>query len=214
MLEIRIIAEAEKYVQELFAHDYSGHDVWHTMRVTRNAAQIAAAEKADLFIVQLAALLHDVDDIKLSPETHKNLDRAVTFMQKHRLPEDTIRQVCTIIREISFGGNPRTPATLEGQCVQDADRLDATGAIGIGRAFAYGGSHNRVMHDPDILPREEITPEEYRNHQSTTINHFYEKLFKLKNLMNTETARRLAEGREIFMRTFLEKFMKEWEGEG
>ena len=120
--------------------------------------------------------------------------------------------ICGIIREISFGANNFAPSTLEGQCVQDADRLDAIGAIGIARAFAYGGNHNRHIYHPDIKPNLNMTKEEYVKSESTTINHFYEKLFNLTALMNTKTAIQIAEAREVYMKEFVAEFMDEWDG--
>lgn len=183
------------------------------MRVLNNAKLIAKNENADLFTVQLSALLHDVDDIKLSPKTHKNKDNAVGFMKRHSLSDETINRVCKIIDEISFSGKSTVPTSIEGKCVQDADRLDAIGAIGIARAFAYGGSRNREMYNPNISPKLEMTKEEYRNSNSTTVNHFYEKLFKLKNLMNTKTAMEIAKRRHLFMEEFIDQFKNEWNGE-
>jgi len=177
------------------------------------ATRIAKEENADLEIVQLAALLHDVDDIKLSPEAHANKDNARSFLEANHVNEITIHTICQIISEISFAGNNLVvPKTVEGKCVQDADRLDAIGAIGIARAFAYGGNHNRLMHNPDIKPNMNMSRDEYHNHISTTINHFYEKLFLLKNLMNTHTSKKMAEAREIYMRNYISEFMDEWEG--
>lgn len=177
------------------------------------AARIAEQESANLMVVQLAALLHDVDDIKLSPETYANKDRAVGFLKKHDIPKSTIKTICSIIGEVSFKGTDSTvPETIEGKCVQDADRLDAMGAIGIARAFAYGGSHNRVMHDPEIKPTVNMNADEYQSHVSTTINHFYEKLFQLKDLMNTDTAKKIAEQRENYMKNYISEFLDEWDG--
>lgn len=176
------------------------------------AVKIAEQERADLAVVRLAALLHDVDDIKLSPETYVNKDRAAGFLREHGVSEAMIKTICEIIGEVSFRGTDSTiPATIEGRCVQDADRLDALGAIGIGRVFAYGGSHHRVMHDPGVKPAVGVDGEKYQSHHSTTVNHFYEKLFLLKELMSTETAKRIAERREAYMKGYLEEFLKEWD---
>ena len=207
------IDAALAYVQGLFETEYSGHDYFHTLRVFNMATRLAKAEGADVEIAQLAALLHDVDDRKLSPETHKTQDRARAFLRELGVEEPAIERICCIIREISFGDNGTTaPSTPEGRCVQDADRLDALGAIGIARAFAYGGHHRHHMHHPDIAPQDNMTCEEYRQSQSTTVNHFYEKLFKLTALMNTETAIRIASEREALMRAYLDAFLGEWEG--
>ena len=213
MLEHEIISRAKEYVRELFAKEFSGHDYWHTMRVLKMAERLAAEEQADIFVVQLAALLHDVDDIKLSPNTHEKKENAVHFMHQVSLEDKMINRVCIIIDEISFAGQSIFPSTIEGKCVQDADRLDALGAIGIARAFAFGGNHHRVMHDPGIFPNFNMSKEEYRKSNSTTINHFYEKLFQLKELMNTNSGKRLAAEREAFMKDFLKEFMCEWQGE-
>ena len=208
-----LISATIEYVKEVFATDFSGHDFFHTMRVYQMATKIAMEEKADLQIVQLAALLHDVDDRKLSPETCENKDRAVAYMRSQGLSEDTIVRVKDIIGEVLFAGTDSVvPKTLEGMCVQDADRLDALGAMGIARAFAYGGNHNRVMYDPEIPPALNMGKEEYQNHVSTTVNHFYEKLFLLKDMMNTESAKRIAGHREQYMREYIDEFLAEWNG--
>ena len=208
-----LISATIKYVKEVFATDFSGHDFFHTMRVYQTATKIAMEEKADLQIVQLAALLHDVDDRKLSPETCENKDRAVAYMRSKGLSEGMIVRVKGIIGEVSFAGTDSVvPKTLEGKCVQDADRLDALGAMGIARAFAYGGNHNRVMYDPEIPPALNMGKEEYQNHVSTTVNHFYEKLFLLKDMMNTESAKRIAGHREQYMREYIDEFLAEWNG--
>lgn len=208
-----LISATIEYVKDVFATDFSGHDFFHTMRVYQMATKIAMEEKADLQIVQLAALLHDVDDRKLSPETCENKDRAVAYMRSKGLSEDTITRVKDIIGEVSFVGTDSVvPKTLEGKCVQDADRLDALGAMGIARAFAYGGNHNRVMYDPEIPPALNMGKEEYQNHVSTTVNHFYEKLFLLKDMMNTGCAKRIAGHREQYMREYIDEFLAEWNG--
>lgn len=209
----KIIENAIEYVKGIFETDYSGHDFFHTFRVYKMATHIAIKEKANLEIVQLAALLHDVDDIKLSPATHKNKDRARHFLMANNVSEVMIDTICQIIDEISYKGSDSVvPQTLEGKCVQDSDRLDAIGAIGIARAFAYGGNHNRVMHNPNISPQMDMNAEEYNNHISTTINHFYEKLFKLKDMMSTDSAKEVAQAREMYMKNYISEFMDEWEG--
>lgn len=212
-MQKEIINRALEYVKKIFENDYSGHDYFHAFRVFRMATHIATKENANLEIVQLAALLHDVDDIKLSPETHAEKTNARSFLAANNIDEIVICEICQIIEEISYVGNDSViPKTLEGKCVQDADRLDAIGAIGIARAFAYGGNHNRLMYHPDIKPNMDMGKEEYNNHVSTTINHFYEKLFRLTELMNTCTAKDIAKGREIYMKDYISEFMDEWDG--
>ena len=207
-----LIKQAQIYVRDKFEYEFSGHDYFHTLRVFKMATRIAQNEGAELEVVQLSALLHDVDDRKISPETYQTQSNARNFLSSNGVDDETIDNICKIIREISFGSNDAVPTSLEGQCVQDADRLDAIGAIGIARAFAYGGNHNRHMYHPDIKPNLNMTKEEYRNSESTTINHFYEKLFKLSALMNTKTAIEIAKEREAYMQEFVSKFMVEWEG--
>jgi uncharacterized protein len=210
-----MIENAITYVKQIFAADSSGHDYHHTIRVYRLAVEIAKQENADMQIVQLAALLHDVDDVKLSPETHETKKNAVGFMKNNGVDEKVIASVCKIIDEVSFAGTDSVvPSTLEGKCVQDADRLDAIGAIGIARTFAYGGSKGRRIHDPDIKPMTNMNKADYnQNHNSTSINHFYEKLLLLKDMMNTETAKKMAMHRQAVMKEYLVEFMAEWEGE-
>ena len=211
-MAIKCIERALIYVREMFENEYGGHDYFHTLRVFKMATRIAEGEGADVEIAQLAALLHDVDDRKLLPETYQNQTHARNFLCSNGVDANTVERICQIIREISFGANSTVPTTIEGKCVQDADRLDAIGAIGIARAFAYGGSHNRHMHHPDIEPNVNMTKEEYVKSESTTINHFYEKLFKLAPLMNTQTAIEIAQARDEYMQRFVSEFMDEWEG--
>ena len=211
-MNAELIERAKAYVRERFENEFSGHDYFHTFRVFNMATQIAKNEGANLEIVQLASLLHDVDDRKISPDTYENQANAREFLICNYVDDETIEMICQILREISFSSNNETPTTLEGKCVQDADRLDAIGAIGIARAFAYGGNHNRHMYHPDIKPNLNMTKDEYKKSESTTINHFYEKLFKLTALMNTETALQIAKEREAYMNDFVSKFMDEWNG--
>ena len=210
-----MVDTALEYIKEIFSGDSSGHDYYHTVRVYKIATEIAKQEYADVNLVQLAALLHDVDDKKLSPETHITKKNAVDFMTANGVDADMIDIVCKIIDEVSFAGTDSVvPSTIEGKCVQDADRLDAIGAIGIARTFAYGGSRGRMIYDPDIKPRIGMSKEEYqKNMNSTSINHFYEKLLLLKDMMNTTAGKKLAEHRQAVMQEFLNEFMEEWEGE-
>ena len=208
------IAEAKKYIKTFFESDFSGHDYYHSIRVYRTAIQLAREEGANLNIVALAALLHDVDDIKLSPDTHGVKQNAVNFLKSMNIPESDIVNICQIIDEISFKGSESTaPSSLEGKCVQDADRLDAIGAIGIARMFAYGGSRSRPIYDPEIKPRLGMNAKEYHGHIAPSFNHFYEKLFLLKDMMNTESGKHLAASRDKFMHEFVDHFLDEW-GEG
>lgn len=196
-----MIERAMDYARKVFAGDASGHDFDHTLRVFRLATTIAKEENANLEIVQLAALLHDVDDRKLSPQTYDNKDNAVTFLRKNGVEQEKIKRIIQIISQISFSAGNGAPSTLEGMCVQDADRLDAIGAIGIGRAFAFGGSRGRQIHDPEGKDK------------TTTIQHFYDKLLLLKDRMNTESGKKLARQRHQFMEDFLHRFYAEWNGD-
>lgn len=208
-----LIENALLFVEDFFAKDYSGHDYFHTLRVFNMATRIATQEQANLKIVQLAALLHDVDDRKLSPETCADKANARRFLAENHVDAPMTEQICRIIGEISYASTDSVvPESLEGKCVQDADRLDAIGAIGIARAFAYGGSHNRFMHHPGIKPNMHMGKEEYHNSNSTTVNHFYEKLFQLTDMMNTPTAKEIAKGRDRYMKDYIARFMAEWDG--
>ncbi len=204
-----------EFIKAVFSGDSSGHDFYHTVRVYKLATQIAEHEKADVKTVQLAALLHDVDDIKLSPDTYSEKKNAVSFMTAGNVDRKTVEAVCKIIDSVSFVGTDSViPETVEGKCVQDADRLDAMGAIGIARTFAYGGSKGRAIYDPEIKPKTGMNKEEYRkNENSTSINHFYEKLLLLESMMNTSEGRRLAKRRMAVMQEFLDEFIAEWNGE-
>jgi uncharacterized protein len=210
-----IIQKTAEYVKQEFSGDSSGHDWWHIHRVWRNALAICKHEHADEFIVQLAALLHDLDDWKFNESGDDgNPLRARAWLESCNVDSVTADRVCEIIMHISFkgAGAENKMNSLEGFIVQDADRLDAIGAIGIGRAFAYGGYKNRMMYDPDSPPHMHASFEEYKHSKSATINHFHEKLLLLKDMMNTSTAKRIAGQRHEVMVNFLDQFMKEWEG--
>ena len=191
----------------------SGHDWWHIYRVWQTSLYIADREHVDSDIVQLAALLHDIGDWKFHAGDESVGPRlAREWLQSLAVDENVITQVCTIIANLSFKGADVKPAPLsaEGQVVQDADRLDAIGAIGIARAFAYGGAKGREMHDPQAAPVLHTSFEQYKASKGTTINHFHEKLLLLKDRLNTATAKALAEHRHAFMLEFLAEFDQEW----
>ncbi|VVB73773.1 HD domain protein [uncultured archaeon] len=210
-----IIKKTMEHVRKKMEDDRSGHDWWHVYRVWRAAVHIGKKEKADLFVVQLGALLHDIADWKL----HGN-DMAVgprvarEWLELLDLDGETVSHVCDIIANTSFkgAGVKNRIRTKEGMVVQDADRLDAIGAIGIARAFVYGGMKGRIMHDPGVKPQPNQTFAAYKRDKGTTINHFYEKLLLVKDRMNTKTAKEMAHGRHAFMERYLERFYNEWEG--
>ncbi|HMQ49282.1 MAG TPA: HD domain-containing protein [Saprospiraceae bacterium] len=204
------------YVQQELAQAEGGHDWWHIYRVWKMAKHIAQHEEVDLFVVELGALLHDIADAKFhGGDESIGPRKARAFLESLTVPENTIQQVENIILHISFkGGNEASPFySPELAVVQDADRLDAIGAIGIARAFNYGGFKNRALYDPAIPPKLDMTKEEYKASQAPTINHFYEKLLLLKDRMNTKTGKAIAEKRHQFMEVFLEEFYREWEAE-
>jgi uncharacterized protein len=208
-----VLAEATAFVREELARDSGGHDWWHIARVTALARRIADEEGADAFICELAALLHDVADEKIAGDEVAGQAKVRGWLEEHGVEVETIERVMEIIGTMSFGGGNR-PAmrTLEGRVVQDADRLDALGAIGIARTFAFGGSRGRALYEPDESAREYRSQAEYHASTSSTINHFYEKLLLLKDRMNTNYARRLAAARHRYMQAFLDEFAAEWEG--
>lgn len=215
MNEETVIAKTAEYVKDELKGDCSGHDWWHTFRVWKIALYINQEENADTLIVQLAALLHDIADYKVnSGDETLGPKVARTWLERMQIGEDIISQVCNIIFDMSFRGAKVVSKTdtIEGMIVQDADRLDAIGAIGIARAFAFGGYKGHDIYDSDIKPVLHTSFEEYKDKNSSTINHFYEKLLLLKDLMNTKTAKRVAEKRHQFMLLFLDEFLKEWEG--
>ena len=217
MDQAEILRRTEEFVRDALAGDASGHDWWHIDRVRVLAKRLGREEGADLFVVELAALLHDIADWKFHDgDTEAGPRAAAAWLTECEVEEqEVIDHVCNIVGTLSFKGAsvPTPMATLEGQVVQDADRLDAIGAIGIARTFAYGGAKGRPIHDPDELPRDNADFETYLKSHSSALNHFHEKLFLLKDRMNTGAARRLAAGRHSYMRTFLERFLNEWEGE-
>ena len=209
-----IIEKTKAYVREKLEGEGTGHDWWHIVRVHDCARYIGEIEKADLFIVELAALLHDIADWKFNEDNmHKGEELSREWLQSLAVEEHIINKVTTIIGTMSYKGGTTdaTQHTIEGMVVQDADRLDAIGAIGVARAFAYGGFKSRQLYNPEVKPQEFKDFEDYKKSEGTTVNHFYEKLLLLKDLMNTETAKKVAAERHGFMEQFLEQFYREWE---
>jgi uncharacterized protein len=210
----QIIQQTELFVRNELGEDPTGHDWFHVDRVRRNALHISKEEKTgDPFIIEMAALLHDIPDEKINESAEAGTVKLNSFFQTVGLPVETENHINQIIESISYKGGRKTGlVTVEAKIVQDADRLDAIGAIGIARAFAYGGKKGQLIYDPSINVREEMSVEEYRKGKSTSIHHFYEKLLKLKDLLNTESARKMAESRQQMMLGFLEQFYLEWDG--
>ena len=216
MDKVTAIKRTAEYVKKTLEGDSSGHDWWHVYRVWKMAKHIASQENgADPFVVELGALLHDIGDYKLHNGDY-NLGPRVAreWLESLRVKEQVIAEVCDIIQHISFKGAKvrETMSSLEGKIVQDADRLDALGAIGIARTFAYGGSKHREIYNPNKRPTLHTSFEAYKTDDGHTINHFYEKLLLLKDRMNTRTGRKMATSRHKYMEQFLARFYKEWEG--
>jgi uncharacterized protein len=208
-----IIEQTAEYVQKSLEGEGTGHDWWHIYRVWRNAVYIGEREGADLFVVQLGALLHDIADWKFhGGDETVGPKRAREWLEALHVKQDVVDCICEIIYNISFkgAGVKSRMRTKEGMVVQDADRLDAIGAIGIARVFSYGGHEGREIYNPNIKPQIHKTFEQYKNSKSSSINHFYEKLLLLKDLMNTKTASEIAEDRHNFMLRYLDEFFKEW----
>lgn len=204
----------EQYAKRVLDSDTSGHDWSHIARVVNTTKTIAKVEGADLFICEAAALLHDVIDDKIVQDPVDALQELKKFLTSIEVVPDEIEAIESIITRMSFKNHQENKElSLEGRVVQDADRLDAIGAIGIARVMCYSGSTGRPIHHPDMKPREQMTAEEYRNGESTAIMHFYEKLLKLKDLMNTDYGKKLAKGRHEFLEMYLEQFYAECEGE-
>jgi uncharacterized protein len=215
MLSSTFVTEISKWVEERQKHECTGHDWRHTLRIWKTALWIHEKEGGNRLIIECAALLHDVFDWKFNTNDESSgLDQIQLKLEEARIDQPTIHSVIEIIRHISFkgAGTKKSSLSIEGQIVQDADRLDALGAIGIARAFAYGGFKNRMIYDPDRLPVIHNSFEDYKTRQSHTINHFYEKLLLLKDRMNTVTGRQIAEKRHQFMEYYLQTFLDEWNG--
>jgi uncharacterized protein len=213
MSKQKIIKKTEKFVKDELYGEGTGHDWWHTYRVWKMSKNIAKKEGGDLFIIELAALLHDIADWKFNKGNIKASSKKTRNLLKDlKVDDKDIKHICHIIDNVSFKGKgvKNKIKTKEGMVVQDADRLDAIGAIGIARTFAYGGFRRREIYNPDIKPELHKSFKEYKNSKTTSINHFYEKLLLLKDRLNTKTAQKIAQKRHKFLENYLKQFMKEW----
>lgn len=202
------------FVKQKLSHDFSGHDMAHIERVVKLANKILNHQpQANAFIVLMSAYLHDVIDEKVIADVNNAINELQDYLRTLNLTTEEIRAIFDIIENMSYRKNLSQQAilSLEGQIVQDADRLDAIGAIGIGRTFYYGGNKHNIMHDPNILPRTKLNEDNYKQ-PNTVINHFYEKLFLLKDMMNTQTAKQIAEQRHEILVKFVKQFEQEWLG--
>ena len=206
-----MIHKVEEYVESIFNNDSTGHDWFHIQRVRRLALHIGKEEKANLLMVEIIALLHDVLDDKISANKDKAREEIAALLSELPLTKLHIDEILYTIENIGFkGGNGVVLESLEGRIVQDADRLDALGAIGAARTFMYSGAKGQAMYDPQIEARTSMTYEQYRGEKSTAINHFHEKLFLLKDTLQTEEAKKIALERHEFIEKFVDQFMKEW----
>ena len=192
-----ILIKAQEYIKEIFLKEGTGHDYYHIERVVINARKILQTEHADSFLVELAAWLHDLGDHKLYDGVDKSEELIGTFLKSLAVEQSIIDRIIEIVSQVSFSKGNRS-SSIEAEIVQDADRLDAIGAIGIARCFAYGGSKNRILYSPDEKVKE-----------NSSIQHFYDKLFKLKDLMNTESAKLIAAKRHSFMKEYIAEFYRE-----
>ena len=211
-----LIDIAHRYVKESLSEAEGGHDWWHVYRVWKMAARIADSEPVDRKVVELAALLHDIADPKFHDGDESiGPNTAYSFLSEQAVSPEIIDHVVQIIRYMSFKNRSEVPSfnSLEMQVVQDADKLDAIGAIGIARVFSFGGFKGNPIHDPNMKPRLNMTKSEYKKSNGSSINHFYEKLLLLKDLMHTNTGREIAQSRHDFMQLYLDQFFREFEGE-
>lgn len=208
------IAMAEEFVKAELGKDSSGHDWHHIDRVRKNARLIWSKEQqGEWFIIEMAALLHDIPDDKLNESEEAGWAKLDSFLQSIQIESETLSKIKNCIETVSYkGGRMIELDSIEAEIVQDADRLDALGAIGIARTFAFGGKKGHPIYEPGLNVRGQMSLEEYRDGDSSSVNHFYEKLLKLKDKLNTEQAKQIAEERHRFMETFLEQFYSEWNG--
>jgi uncharacterized protein len=210
-----ILKKTEDYTKKALSNEGTGHDWWHIERVRNNARLINSTEKADGFVIELAVLLHDVGDRKVIKQEEDDYSIAENFLKKQKVSAEVIEHVMFIIQNMSFSkslNSKKENVSKEFYIVQDADRLDAIGAIGVARAFVYGGSKGRPMYDPTKKAQKINTTKSYRKLNSSTFHHFEEKLLLLKDLMNTKAAKKIADKRNSFMEKYLEQFLDEWNG--
>jgi uncharacterized protein len=214
------IGKIERKTKNYFSNESTGHDWWHSHRVRQMGLKIGRCEEADLFVVEMAALLHDVGDYKFHNGDEEIGSKVIkSWLIEAGFVDNEIKDILEVITYTSFmkslkqgKENSKYSPSIEAKVVSDSDRLDAIGAIGIARAFAFGGAFNRKLHNPNISPRNNMNYENYKTNKSTTINHFYEKLLNLKDSMFTETGKKIAQQRHEFMERYLEQFFNEWDG--
>lgn len=208
------LQQTQDHVKSLLSTEGSGHDYWHIVRVVNNAEHILKSENADHFNVLMAAWLHDIGDYKLHDGIDRSKELITHWLESLEMDASLITMIVEMVQSISYSeGVDQNTLSLEAKIVQDADRLDAIGAIGIARAFAFGGSKGRLMHDPNQSPVEHQSQEAYKKNTSPSINHFYEKLLLLKDLMNTAAAKKIALQRHEYMLEYLDQFYGEWQGQ-
>lgn len=210
----KIIKQIQNYIRKEFEGESAGHDCWHSFRVWKMSKEIAKKEGGNLFVIELAALLHDVADWKFyGGDIKAGGKKAKQLLEKLKVDEETIEHICDIIDNVSFkgAGAENGIKTLEGKIVQDSDRLDVIGAMGIARTFAYGGNKGRGIYNPKIKPKLHKSFGDYKKNKSSSINHFYEKILLLKDRLNTRTAKKIAEKRHKFLENYLKQFFEEWE---
>jgi len=214
-MQDKIIEQTKKFVKKKLQNIEKGHDWFHVERVYKNALKIAEKEGGNLLIISLSALLHDISDAKFNGgDEHAGKKEATMFLYSLGLDKQIVLQIADIVEKVAFKGglNDTIEKSIELQIVQDADRIDAIGAIGIARTFHYGGFKNREIYNPNRKVQKYKSVEEYHSSDAPTINHFYEKLLLLKDKMNTDTGKKIAEKRHRFMESFLDEFYKEWQG--
>lgn len=215
MIKSQIIKKTADYLKKSFSNEATGHDWWHIKRVWQMARQIGKMEQADMFVVEMAALLHDLGDYKAEPDRKDRQEEKIgAWLDKMKVCDPDRRLILHIILHMSYSKNlfEHHDLSLEGQIVQDADRLDAMGAIGIVRTFVYASAHHISPYIPGVKPRVFRSIKHYKHHEVSAINHFYEKLLLLKKCMNTKAAKKLAAARHEYMEKFLREFFKEWKG--